>query len=215
MFAVYGRSGQLFSGSLEALGQVLATTPLARSRRVVYSEIEHPPQADVQPSDRPHQEAVSAYTQALKPPIHRHPLTRVVDLMSRNVVTVLETTNAAQAWQNLIDQGVGQAPVLDGQGRLVGMLLRADLMQPDRLPDAHAHALAWKAVLLQPVEQVMVTPVPAVHPETDIRRLARVLLDTGLPGLPVTEEDGRLVGFVSRADILRAVVTDPPLDMWG
>ena len=40
-------------------------------------------------------------------------------------------------------------------------------------------------------------------------------MDTGLPGLPVTDAEGVLLGFVSRTDILRAVAADPPLDMWG
>ncbi|MES3003833.1 MAG: CBS domain-containing protein [Pseudomonadota bacterium] len=61
----------------------------------------------------------------------------------------------------------------------------------------------------------MHTPVPAVAPDTDIRRVAQALLDTGLPGLPVTDEHGAVIGFVSRSDILRAVVADPPLDLWS
>jgi CBS domain-containing protein len=67
---------------------------------------------------------------------------------------------------------------------------------------------------MQPVVDVMWTPVPSVSPDTDIRRVARVLLDTGLPGLPVVSEEGKVTGFVSRSDILRAVVADPPLDLW-
>jgi CBS domain-containing protein len=54
-----------------------------------------------------------------------------------------------------------------------------------------------------------------VAPDTDIRQLAQVLLDTRLPGLPVVDGQGSLVGFVSRSDILRAMVSDPPLDLWG
>ena len=60
----------------------------------------------------------------------------------------------------------------------------------------------------------MWTPVPSVAPDTDIRRVARVLLDSGLPGLAVVDDDGRVTGFISRSDILRAVVADPPLDLW-
>jgi CBS-domain-containing membrane protein len=41
-----------------------------------------------------------------------------------------------------------------------------------------------------------------------------VLLDTGLPGLPVVDDAGQVIGFVSRSDVLRAVVADPPLDLW-
>jgi CBS domain-containing protein len=88
-------------------------------------------------------------------------------------------------------------------------------MQPDRLPQPGGHALVWQALLAQPVSEVMVSPVPCVSPDTDLRRLAQALLDTGLQGLPVVDADGRLLGFVSRSDILKAVVHDPPLDLWA
>ena len=61
----------------------------------------------------------------------------------------------------------------------------------------------------------MLSPVPAVDEGTDVRRVAQVLLETGLPGLPVTDEQGRLSGFISRTDILRAVASHPPLDLWS
>jgi len=67
----------------------------------------------------------------------------------------------------------------------------------------------------RPVSEVMYSPVAAVAPDTALRRVAGVLLDTGLPGLPVTDEAGVLIGFISRTDILRAVAADPPLDLWS
>ena len=67
----------------------------------------------------------------------------------------------------------------------------------------------------RPVSEVMVSPVPTVSADTELRRVAAVLLDTGLPGLPVTDEWGSMAGFVSRTDILRAVAADPPLDLWS
>lgn len=67
----------------------------------------------------------------------------------------------------------------------------------------------------RPVTEVMVTPVPAVTADTHLRQLTHVLLETGLPGLPVTDADGHLRGFVSRTDVLRAVVSEPPLDLWS
>ena len=60
----------------------------------------------------------------------------------------------------------------------------------------------------------MSTPVVAAAPITDIRRIASVMLDKGVDGVPVISETGRIMGFVSRSDILRAVVTDPPLSLW-
>ena len=87
-------------------------------------------------------------------------------------------------------------------------------MRPERLPGPESHALVWRALLLQGVVDVMWTPVPSVAPDADIRHVARVLLDTGLPGLPVVDDHGAVIGFISRSDILRAVVADPPLDLW-
>jgi CBS-domain-containing membrane protein len=144
----------------------------------------------------------------------RHPLTRVRDIMSPGAITLSVDASVSQAWELLAQHRLGQAPVLDPSGVLVGLLMRADLMRLDRLPGPHAHALVWQAWLAQGVAELMWTPVPSVSPDTDIRRLARVLLDTGLPGLPVVDDAGAVIAFASRADILRAVVADPPLDLW-
>ena len=54
----------------------------------------------------------------------------------------------------------------------------------------------------------------AVRPVAATRRLARVLLDTGLPGLPVLDAQDQPLGFVSRTNLLLALVADPPLDLW-
>jgi CBS domain-containing protein len=57
--------------------------------------------------------------------------------------------------------------------------------------------------------------VPSTAPGTDLRRVAALPLDTGLPGVPVADDSGDVLGFVSRTDLLRALATDPPLDLWG
>jgi CBS-domain-containing membrane protein len=142
-------------------------------------------------------------------------LSTVADLMSRQIITLSSSATVLQAWHLLADKAVGQAPVVNAERRLVGLLTRADLMKSDRLPSPDSHALVWRALMQHSVQDIMWTPVPSVAPESDIRRVARVLLDTGLPGLPVVDEQGRVTGFISRSDILRAVVTDPPLDLWG
>ena len=68
-----------------------------------------------------------------------------------------------------------------------------------------------EARLIQALDMIRVTA--ACHATIVGAGVAGVLLDTGLPGLPVTEEAGVLIGFISRTDILRAVAADPPLDV--
>lgn len=177
--------------------------------------------------------ALSAYAQASGQGRERQPLRRVADVMTRQPMTVNADTSVFEAWRLLGERGVGQAPVLAGRasgapGRLAGLISRAELLDLRRLPRPDAPADAWRELLMRPVSAVMFSPVPAVSPDADLRRVARVLLDTHLPGLPVLEtvdssvqpgaegqDDGVLVGFISRSDILQAVVHDPPLDLWG
>jgi CBS domain-containing protein len=226
MFSIYGVAGQLFRGSMEQLRQVGGVGAIARSNAIqAVGRDGSDPAAEAAyaalaqqatPSDEAHRSALAAYTESQKGVIQpRHPLKLVDALMSRAVITLLDTATVQDAWQTLAQQGVGQAPVLNAAGTLVGLLSRADLLRPGRLPTPDSHALVWRALLAQSVLDIMWTPVPSVAPDTDIRRVARVLLDTGLPGLPVVDEQGLVIGFVSRSDILRAVVTDPPLDLWG
>lgn len=228
MFYVYGVRGQSFRGSMEQLRQIArpGATPRIDAVKPVKRDGGDPAYAEVQayaaepplpnvPIDEAHRAALAAYTQTQKPILQRNPMRRVHDLMSRQLISIPDSATVLDGWHLLARHGVGQAPVVNAVGRLVGLLCRGDLLNPDRLPTPDSHPLVWHAFMAQNVCDVMVSPVPSVSPEADIRRVASVLLDAGLPGLPVVDELGVLVGFVSRSDILRAVVTDPPLDLWG
>jgi CBS domain-containing protein len=221
MFAIHGVSGQVFKGPLEDLRKLAAVTPPNRVKALTARGLlPEPDPAGHGPT--PHLPAASTAGQALQtyhrvqqPPPQRRPLSVVADVMNTDPMVLADTQTVLAAWTQLAERGVGQAPVVTAQGRLVGMLTRADLLDPQRLPQPDGSVLVWRALLVQPVTALMVTPVTSVFPDTDLRRLAQALLDTGLPGLPVVDHGGGLVGFVSRADILVAVVHDPPLDLWA
>lgn len=222
MFFVYGTSGQLFRGTMEQLRQIRGVGSLARSPRVAPTgrdgrePIEEPGAVFTTPGhdESHHPDRLQVYAKTQTAASQRRPLSRVADVMATRAITLPDSATVLQAWQVLTDHTLGQAPVVDDNGKLVGMLLRDDLFQPGLLA-APDQAKAWHALMQHNVKSIMWTPVPSVAPESDIRRVARVLLDTGLPGLPVVDESGQVCGFVARSDILRAVVNDPPLDLWG
>ncbi len=231
MFSVYGKAGRLFRGSLEELRKIGPKSVVGRvepgagvgrdgTDGLVFRMAEVAQAAgswmvNDHASDHAHREAMAAYAQTAQSQPPRHPLTLVRDIMNPGAITLDDDATLAQAWETLASHRLGQAPVVDPSGMLVGLLTRADLMRLDNMPGPSRHAQASQAWLAQAVSDVMWTPVPSVSPDTDIRRLARVLLDTGLPGLPVVDEQGRVMAFASRTDILRAVVADPPLDLWS
>ncbi len=221
MFSVYGKAGRVFRGAMEELRQVGRVARADRAQAVFPLGFDPDDQNPALPRgtetpvrDAAHRTAVAAYADVAHPHLPRQPLTRVDAVMSTNVFTVPDHATLGDAWALLASHKIGQAPVVNAQGVLVGLISRADLLRSDRLPGPDAHALAWHALLLQAVTEAMWSPIPSAAADTDIRRVARVLLDTGMPGLPVVDDAGQVRGFVSRTDILRAVVADPPLDLW-
>lgn len=237
MFFVFGPMGQMYRGGPEQLAQVSPVRRVQRPQALrtrgpdvgdeppMARAWAHPAQTPPQPPAPPAaptapvnvlaQAAVSAYAQTEQGPQQaRQPLTRVSDVMTTGSLSVPPDVRVNDAWQTLAEYHVAQAPVVDAQGHVVGLLLRADMAPLDLLPEPGSVKAAID-LARRPVSEVMVSPVPTVAPDTELRRVARVLLDTGMPGLPVTDEYGTLAGFISRTDILRAVAADPPLDLWS
>jgi CBS-domain-containing membrane protein len=221
MFHVYGVQGRLPAATLDDVRRLSPVMAVSRARRVdavtVGLDAAAAPAAQTMPGDAGRQalSALSAYGAAAEAR-RREPLSRVADVMSRPAVTVPATATVGEAWQVLVQHHVGQAPVTAVDGTLVGLVGRAELLPIDQLAHnvGNAGNAAWQDLLQQPVAAVMWSPVPSALPETDLRRAASLLLGTGLPGVPVTDTAGLLLGFVSRSDLLRAIVADPPLDLW-
>lgn len=242
MFAVFSVTGRVGSGTLEQLREMAPVRPASRVRGISRADSEqdqatsggspteddfvHLGQGSGKDPSRglsaglpSAQSALAAYAD-LGTPSHVHhptkrPLTRVADVMSTTLTTLQDTMPLVDAWQVLAERGVGQAPVLNAQNRLVGLLLQAHMMQGAALPHPGLAPAAWLALWKQTVAELMWTPVPSVGPEADLRQVAQALLRWQLPGLPVADDEGVVTGFIARSDILRAVASDPPLDLWG
>lgn len=216
MFHLHAIQGRVFSGTLEQLRQQLRVSGVARLRRITPVAADNGPVAATPSGDAgpgahgPGAEALQAYGPARR---ERQRLTCAADVMHCPAITVPAEAPLREAWQVLARHGIAQAPVVRAGGVLVGLVGRAELMPAASLEPPVAAAEA--ARLSQPVTAVMWSPVPATAPGTDLRRLAALLLHTGLPGVPVAGDNGEVLGFVSRTDLLRALATEPPLDLWG
>lgn len=206
MFSVYGVTGQVFSGTLEAMNRVQRLAR-ARNARAIAREGEEIGVEAV--AAHPTQEAVRAYRAMLPEELERGPLVHAAQVMSRPAIAVRADASAADAWRTLRDRRISQAPVLDEAGSLVGIVSERDLLTAIDLDGGEV-----VEGLRRRVRDLMTTPVVAAAPVTDIRRVAAAMLSGRVDGVPVVGEDGRLLGFVSRSDVLRAVIQDPPLSLW-
>lgn len=214
MFGVRGVNGEVFRGPLEQLlraHRVLAAAPVRSVEQDAGDEVLHP--AAVLPHDeRRHQAAAAAaYAVADQPAPNRGPVYHAYQVMSRRVLVLPPDAGVVAAWRALAERGVGQAPVRTHDGTIVGLVSRANLLQVLNEEDGHL-----RDVLSRTVAQVMTTPVVTVDPVADVRRIARVMLEYHLSALPVVNDaTGALEGIVSRSDLLRCVVTEPPLTLWA
>jgi len=122
------------------------------------------------------------------------------DVMTSPVIVVRPGTPAREAAALLCAHGFAGVPVVDAERRLIGMATEADLVR-GRIPPE-----GWVVDDLAdpPVDAVM-TPEPvASGPDDDLADVVALMLDTGTPSVPVVD-GGRLVGIVTRRDVLRAV----------
>jgi acetoin utilization protein AcuB len=214
MFTIYGISGPVFQGSLESLSKlppVVRRGPVNVVRRLNAQDATYltgDQLLEANPSGNGTQ-AIEAYKAMLPKELDRGPLLHANQIMQTRVITLNAGDDVARAWQILVNNQIHQAPVLDAGLRLTGIVSERNLLTTLNVADGQVRDVLHKKVL-----DVMTTPVVAATPLTDIRRIARVMLDRDVDGVPITSESGALIGFISRSDILRAVVTDPPLSIW-
>lgn len=134
----------------------------------------------------------------------------VREVMTRSVVTVGPDDSVHDTAQLLLRHRIASAPVVDDDGRLLGLVSEADLMRGRTEPDPRAHMLPTEVpVQAAPdrVAQVMTSPALTARPDQDIDEAARLLLDQGIKMLPVVS-GGRVVGVLARRDVVNASVRD-------
>lgn len=139
------------------------------------------------------------------------PRLRVRDLMTGGPVVLDEDTPLRTAALVLLHRGVGGAPVVDTTGRPVGVLTETDLLVREAAPrdrDGARGRDEARRRRASVVGEACSRPPLTVHPETSAREAARRLFDEDVSRLVVVEDD-RVVGILSRHDVLKALTRSP------
>src|SRR5208282_1355932 len=116
------------------------------------------------------------------------------DVMTDAVVSVRPDTPTSQVARLLLDNGISAMPVVDSDGAPVGMVSEGDLIGRDEAA--------------RTARDIMSAPVVTVGEETEVGEIARLLAAHRIKRVPVVR-DGRIIGIVSRADLLRALAALP------
>lgn len=117
--------------------------------------------------------------------------------MATKLMTLMPGTDIHQAMRLLLDNRLSGAPVVDGEGNLVGVLSKKDCLKVAFSASYHKD---WGGA----VSDYMNRDVQTVEADTDIVEVAEIFLKGPYRRFPVME-NGRLVGQISRHDVLRAL----------
>ncbi len=144
------------------------------------------------------------------------------DIMTRNVVTVTPETDINTAAKIMLEKDFNGLPVLDDQGRLVGVLCQSDLVVQQRefplpsfftllggfvaLTSLDKLQRAVDKMAATKVRQAMTLEPVSVSPDTPVNQLADLMVDKKYHTIPVVEQN-KLVGVVGKKDILRLLAS--------
>ncbi len=136
---------------------------------------------------------------------------RVSDVMATKVVSVTREASYKQIAQLLHEHHLTALPVLTPEGRVAGVVSEADLLRKQERRGRSGHRPAWQ---LHPAVRaktqarnaagLMTAPAVTIGPEAVLGTAARLMGAHRIKRLPVVDADGKLIGIVSRADLLRA-----------
>lgn len=152
---------------------------------------------------------------------YQHAVTRLtrsiptVSVMTREVVSVRESTPLKEVAEIMAARKISGVPVVGETGQVVGVISEKDFLnvmgagQADSFMMVIAQCLLGKGCLAAPYRakfaaDIMTSPAVTVKPETPILEVADILTKKKVNRAPVVDEEGRLIGIVSRADVLKS-----------
>lgn len=141
---------------------------------------------------------------------------KVADVMNRDVVTVAPGTLLKDVARTLVERRISGVPVVDDDGTVLGVVSEADILIKEqgrggrsslfeRVLDVDTDSEKYSA---RDAADAMTTPALTIRPTRAASEAASLMLDRGVNRLPVVDPRGRLVGIVTRADLVRAFVRD-------
>jgi len=132
---------------------------------------------------------------------------RVSNWMTPDPITVKLDTTLPEVHQIMVSEEIRRLPVVDEKGCLIGIVTLGDVRGAQPSPATSLSIWEMNYLLSSlDVEKIM-TPDPiTVHPDQTVGEAARIMLENRISGLPVTDEEGCLVGIITESDIFSMVV---------
>ena len=144
------------------------------------------------------------------------------DIMSREVITVTREATIKEIAGILTEHKISGVPVVDGEGRIVGVVSEGDLIYQDKKlhTPAFLEILGGVIYLEDPTRvgqelmkmtaakaaEIMTTKVHTVREDTPVTDIATLMIERQVNRVPVLDAAGKIIGIVSRQDIIKSLL---------
>jgi CBS domain-containing protein len=144
------------------------------------------------------------------------------DIMSKNVLTVKPETNVSELAQLLTSNNINGAPVVDDNGKLIGVVTENDLVFQKKkvhiptvinlldsfiyLESQEKMKKEMEKITASTVEKIYSKDVKTVSPDTPIDEIATIMAEKFIHTIPVMEND-TIVGIIGKKDIIRTLIS--------
>jgi CBS domain-containing protein len=146
----------------------------------------------------------------------KEPAMKVEDVMTRDVRTISPGATLKAVAEVLSDSRISGVPVVGESGEVLGIVSEGDILRKEKGVDPRPGGIAgWFFVEMPEVRQkvaarlageAMSSPAITIEPWQPVQRAASLMVDYQVNRLPVVDDDGKLVGIVTRKDLVRAFV---------
>jgi len=202
MFYVYDIDGLRFQGPMEELQKWHRV-----ARKITVQPLEEKEQKS-RPPDARGSAALEAYHKIVSKSSIVEPLVYVYQIMSSPVSTIRLDIPLVDAWRMLRAGNVRQLVVTTAKRQLLGILSDRDVLRRINVIDGEVE-VDQELFVSEVIEQEIIT----TDSYSDIRRVAKIMAYYHLDALPVLEDE-KMIGIVTRGDILRGFADNPKLNLW-
>lgn len=146
------------------------------------------------------------------------------DIMTREVITVKAEDTIDKVVKLILDHGISGVPVINDENEVVGIISESDLIYRDKDISIPAFLPLFEGFIFlesikkfedklrkktaYKVENAMTTTVIQVKEDEDVHEVANIMLNKKINRVPVTNSIGKLVGIITRSNILRSLEGD-------
>jgi len=152
---------------------------------------------------------------------------KIESVMTKDVVTLLQEDTIRSASLKMAEKGISGAPVINGDGKLIGMLSEADVLRSLKttkktlqmvFPSLSSIGVSFREQLTEKealeayqdvenmtVKELMTLDVVTVSSDNELRDAISQMVAKGINRLPVVDKMGKVVGIITRGDILRGI----------